>query len=59
MENYEKIYGIVEYASDINEHMTILERRIGTNNPSIPMNIYRGAPGNAPEKLFPEVEQFL
>ena len=36
LENYEKIYSIVEYASELNGHITVLQRRINTNNPTIP-----------------------
>ena len=34
--HYEKIYAIVEYASELNEHMTVLERRIQTHYPTMP-----------------------
>ena len=47
LEHYEKIYEIVEYASELNENMTILERRIMTNNPSMPQNMWRTCPGNS------------
>ena len=59
LEHYEKIYGIVEYVSEINEHMTILERRIQTNNPTMPQNMYRKCSGNDFSKLWPEIELFL
>ena len=59
LEHYEKIYGIVEYVSELNEHMTILERRIQTNNPTMPQNMWRGCSGNSFDKLWPEIEQFL
>ena len=36
LEQYAKIYEIVEYTSELNEHLTVLERRIMTNNPAIP-----------------------
>lgn len=41
LENYEKIYTLMEYGSDINNIMTTLETRIAQNNPSVPMTIYR------------------
>ena len=59
LEHYEKIYSIVEYASDLNEGMTVLERKIMTNNPTIPMNMYRKASANSINNLFPEMEQYL
>ena len=36
LENYEKIYSIVEYVSDLNENITTLQRRMMTNNPTMP-----------------------
>jgi hypothetical protein len=41
LQNYDKIYGIVEYISALHEGMTCLEKRMMTQNPTIPMNIYR------------------
>ena len=46
LEHYEKIYTVVEYASDLNNHMTILQRRMNTNNPTIPQNLWRQCSGN-------------
>ena len=57
--NYEKILDIVEYCSELNETMTALEKRIQTNNVSIPMNIYRKCPSNEMELLVVEMELFL
>ena len=59
LENYEKIYEIVEYVSELNENITLLQRRMMTNNPTIPQNMYRQCPGNSFEKLFPEIETYL
>jgi hypothetical protein len=56
LEHYEKIFGIVEYVSELNEHLTVLERRIQTNNPTMPQNMWRKCSGNAPDKLWPEIE---
>ena len=36
LENYEKIYSIVEYVSELHEGMTTLEKKIMTNNPTMP-----------------------
>ncbi len=41
LEHYDKIYRIMEYGSEIASALTTLETRIATNNPSIPMTIYR------------------
>ena len=59
LENYEKVYSIVEYASKINEGMTVLQRKIMSNNPTIPMNVYRSCRANKPELLFKEMEAYL
>ena len=56
---YEKIYSIVEYASDLNEGMTVLERKIMSNNVTIPMNFYRGCRANSQANLFPELEMYM
>mmetsp|Transcript_1291 Transcript_1291/g.2325 ORF Transcript_1291/g.2325 Transcript_1291/m.2325 type:complete len:142 (+) Transcript_1291:122-547(+) len=59
LENYEKIYSITEYCSTLNDAVNILEKRIMTNNPTIPMNIYRKCGNNSKENLFAEIELFL
>lgn len=41
LENYENLYTIFEYGSDLAALMTTLETRIAHNNPSVPMTIYR------------------
>lgn len=41
LSEYEKIYTIFEYCSDIQGLMTTLETRIASNNPSVPMTMYR------------------
>ena len=41
LENYEKLYTIFEYGSELAMFMTTLETRIAQNNPSVPMTIYR------------------
>ena len=59
LEKYEKLYSLMEYASHLNEGMIILERKIMTNNPTIPMNVYRACRGNNREALFREMEAYL
>jgi len=39
--------------------MIVLDRKIKTNNPTIPMNIYRQCKANSDKNLFPEVEAYL
>jgi hypothetical protein len=41
LQHYDKIYSLFEYANNMAALMTTLETRIASNNPSIPMTIYR------------------
>ena len=59
LDNYEKIYSIVEYVSTLHEGMTTLEKKIQTNNPTMPQNMYRKCSANSQKNLFPEMESFL
>ena len=59
LENYEKIYTIVEYVSQIHEGMTALEKKIQTNNPTMPQNMYRKCKANSEANLFAEMESYL
>ena len=59
LENYEKIYSIVEYCSMLHEGMTTLEKKIQTNNPTMPQNMYRKCSANSQKNLFPEMESYL
>ena len=59
LEKYEKIYSIVEYTSALHENITTLERRVMTNNPTMPQNMWRTCRANNQEVLFEEMEQFL
>ena len=56
LEHYNKIYSLMEYGNTISATMTILETRIATNNPSIPMTIYRQSPANKVEKVVAEMD---
>lgn len=38
---YEKLYQVFEYCTELQGLMTTLETRIAQNNPSVPMTIYR------------------
>lgn len=59
LQNYDKIYSIMEYGNDFNQLLTCLETRIASNNPSIPMTIYRSSRHNNTENIFNEVELCL
>ena len=39
--HFEKLYAIMEYGADLNGILTTLETRVASNNPSIPLTIYR------------------
>ena len=41
LEAYEKLYSLMEYGSDINETLTTMASRVASNNPSVPLTIYR------------------
>ena len=57
--HYEKLYSIMEYGSDLNGLLTALDTRIASNNPSIPMTIYRKSRHNQSDAIFNEVELCL
>ena len=59
LENYNKIYEIAEYTSELHDSITTLEKRIQTNNPTMPQNIYRKCGANSITNLMPEVEAYL
>ena len=59
LDNYEKIYSIYEYCTHLTKICNMLETRICSNNPSLPMNIYRRSQGSDITKLFPEIEKCL
>lgn len=52
LEHYEKIYTLMDYTNNMNAICTLLETRIGSNNPSIPQTLYRQSGHNKPENLF-------
>lgn len=41
LENYEKVYNIFEYATEITRLCNMVEIKVCANNPSLPMNVYR------------------
>lgn len=43
LRNYEKIYSIFEYATELNEMMYVIEAQYASNNPSNPFSIYRAS----------------
>lgn len=59
LENYKNVYNIFEYSSELNENIQNLEVRITSNNPVIPMNIYRKSNAAATENLISEMELYM
>jgi hypothetical protein len=59
LKNYEKIYSIFEYATDLNDIMFALESKISTNNPSNPLSIYRHSRSTRVESLLPDIEKVM
>lgn len=59
LENYDRLYTLVEYTSKLHEGITCLERKIQTNNPTIPMNIWRQCGANNEQDLFTEMEAYM
>lgn len=59
LEMYEDVYKIFQYATELNSSIQILELRITSNNPTIPMNIYRKSPSSSSDKLIAELELYL
>lgn len=59
LEQYEKVYEIFAYSSELNYCVQNLELRITSNNPNVPMNLYRQSSAAAPAKLVAEMEEYL
>jgi len=59
LENYQRIYDIYEYATELNSIMNVLELRIFTNNTSLAPNAYRFSKSSRIEVLLPEIEKCL
>ena len=59
LENYQKIYSIMEYASDLNELMYVIESQVSSNNPSYPMSVYRRSASTSTPQMLPEIEKML
>ena len=57
--HYEKIYGIIEYISIMHDGITALEKRIQSNNPGVPQNMWRKCGANSIGPLFKEMENFM
>ena len=41
LEHYERLYSLMEYGCDLCGIITVLETRLGSNNPSLPQTIYK------------------
>jgi hypothetical protein len=59
LENYEKIYDIFDYCTKVSKLANMVETRVCSNNPSLPMNMYRISKSSAIEEIFPEIEKVL
>lgn len=59
LEQYERVYNIFEYSTELNYCVQNLELRITSNNPSVPMNLYRKSTAADPARLVAEMEQYL
>lgn len=59
LENYQRIYEIYEYASELNRLMNVLETRIFANNSLLVFNAYRFSRSSKIENLLPEIEKCL
>jgi hypothetical protein len=59
LENYEKIYSIFEYSAEITRLCNMVETKVCANNPSLPMNVYRGSDATSIDNVFPEIESCL
>lgn len=59
LDHYGKIYDFMEYGATLGQTMTALEQRISSNNPSIPLTIYRKSRRNSVENIAAEIDQIL
>jgi hypothetical protein len=59
LEQYERVYDIFEYSTELNYCVQNLELRITSNNPNVPMNLYRQSSAAAPANLIAEMEQYM
>ena len=56
LEDYEKLYNLMEYMDQLNDTMNNLESRIRTGNPTNFLSIYRSSEHNQVENVVEEVE---
>ena len=59
LENYQKIYEIFEYATELNELMFVIESQISSNNPSYPMSVYRRSKSTSLQVMITDIEKVL
>ena len=59
LEQYERVYDIFEYSSELNDCVQNLELRITSNNPNVPMNMYRKSSAANTGNLIAEMESYL
>ena len=56
LEEYNKLFTLMEYAGTLGEHITLLMGREDTNNLMQIQNIWRSAKMNLIENMYPEIE---
>jgi hypothetical protein len=59
LKNYEKIYSIFEYATELNGLMYTVETQISAGNPSNPLSIYRQSHSTTLASLVVDIEKCL
>ena len=59
LENYKRVYEIMEYASELNALMYIIEMQISANNPTYPMSVYRKSASTSLRVLIKDIERML
>ena len=59
LEDYQRLYTLMEYISHICETATLIMNRELTNDASNPLNIYRSSSHNQIESLLPELESTI
>jgi hypothetical protein len=59
LELYERVWDLFEYSTGLSDNIQNLELRITSNNPIVPMNIYRKSEAASPDWLMGELEIYL
>lgn len=59
LRNYQKIYSIFEYATELNEMLYVIEAQYAANNPSNPLSIYRASSSTQLHNMIHDIEKVL